>query len=144
MPVLILMTSAGAASQSIAIVTAYDTLGEAGLTHSLVETESRLIFCDPELIVKLENPLKKATTVKTVVYNTEREVDQTVLANFKTLHPDIRILSYDELVEIGKANPVEPTPPSPEDLMGIMYTSGSTGTPKGVPLTHKQLVAGGK
>jgi long-chain acyl-CoA synthetase len=138
------MVSLGAASQSIAIVTAYDTLGEAGLTHSLVETESKLIFCDPELIPKLENPLKKATTVKTVIYNTERDVDQKHLENFKSLHPEIRILSYDELIELGKSNPVDPVPPSPEDLMGIMYTSGSTGTPKGVPLTHKQLVAGGK
>ncbi|RPA85237.1 acetyl-CoA synthetase-like protein [Ascobolus immersus RN42] len=137
-----LSISHGAASQSIAIVTAYDTLGEAGLTHSLVQTESKLIFCDPELIPKLENPLKKATSVKTVVYNTERDVDQKHLDAFKSLHPEIRIVSYDELVELGKATPVEPVPPTPEDLMGIMYTSGSTGTPKGVPLTHKQLVAG--
>ena len=37
------------------------------------------------------------------------------------------LFSFDELKKLGAAKPVEPVPPSPEDLCTIMYTSGTTG-----------------
>lgn len=41
-------------------------------------------------------------------------------------------MSWQELVEGGKAKPREPgTRPDPEDLCTIMYTSGTTGVLKG-------------
>jgi long-chain acyl-CoA synthetase len=43
----------GAASQSLPIVTAYDTLGEEGLRHSLQQTHAKAIFLDPHLLTKL-------------------------------------------------------------------------------------------
>ena len=45
-----------AASFQIPIVTAYDTLGESGLTHSLVQTESDAIFTDNQLLSQLIRP----------------------------------------------------------------------------------------
>ncbi|KAF2094173.1 acetyl-CoA synthetase-like protein [Rhizodiscina lignyota] len=131
----------GALSQSMAIVTAYDTLGEEGLKHSMLQTGVSAIYCDPHLLPKLINPLKEAKTLKHVIYDTAEEVKQEHIDALKKEHPEITVNSFDELVKLGEENLVDTVPPKPEDLCCIMYTSGSTGPPKGVLLTHKNVIA---
>ncbi|KAA8893810.1 hypothetical protein FN846DRAFT_977225, partial [Sphaerosporella brunnea] len=109
-----LTMSHGCASQSMPIVTAYDTLGESGLMHSL----------------NLISPLKEGTKIQYVIYTTEEPPNQKDLDTLKETHPHLKI-----------ANPVDPVLPDSEDLCCIMYTSGSTGTPKGVPLLHRNVIA---
>jgi long-chain acyl-CoA synthetase len=123
------------------IVTAYDTLGEEGLKHSLVQTYAKAIFCDPHLLPVLVNPLKEAKEIKVIVYNSVGDVKQEHIDQLKKEHEYLTILSLEELRKLGEDNPVEPVPPTSSTLCCIMYTSGSTGTPKGVPLTHKNVVA---
>jgi long-chain acyl-CoA synthetase len=132
------------ASQSIPIVTAYDTLGESGLMHSLVQTGAKAIFLNPHLLKNLINPLKEASKIQYVIHTTEEPPKQKDLDTLKETHPHLTVITWDELLEMGKANPVEPVLPNPEDLCCIMYTSGSTGTPKGVPLLHRNVVAASK
>ena len=139
-----LAMSHGAVSQSMPIATAYDTLGEEGLEHSLVQTEAKALYCDPHLLKTLMNPLKGAKEVRYIIYNSEGEVKQEDIDKLKSEHSQLTVLSFEELRKLGEANPAEPVPPQPEDLCCIMYTSGSTGTPKGVPLKHKAVVAAGK
>src|SRR4051812_2971490 len=98
------------------IVTAYDTLGEEGLRHSLVATKAKLIFLDPTLLTKLINPLKEAKEIKYVVYNGEVETNQADIDKLKEAHERLTILSFEELRKLGEDNPVEPVPPAPEDL----------------------------
>jgi long-chain acyl-CoA synthetase len=136
--------SHGAASQTMPIVTAYDTLGEEGLKHSLVATGAKAIFLDPHLLPTIVNPLREAMEIKYVIYNTEHDVNPAHIARLKEVHPGLTIVSIDELIKLGEENPIDPVPPTPEDLCCIMYTSGSTGTPKGVPLKHKQVIAARK
>lgn len=131
----------GAASQSITVVTAYDTLGEEGLKHSLVQTESTAIFLDPALIKSLSNILSDVKSIKYVIYNTDQEADEEDLKKLKSDYDYLEIMSIEDLRKLGEQNPVEPVPPSPENLCCIMYTSGSTGPPKGVPLTQANVVA---
>nr|POE82417.1 long-chain-fatty-acid--coa ligase 1 [Quercus suber] len=139
----------GAASQSMPIVTAYDTLGEEGLKHSLMQTHAKAIFLDPHLLKKLVKPLKEAKDIKHVIYNDDESFSAktdpaTITAEVKALkdaHPHLTVQGFSEFVKLGEQKPVEPTPPKPEDLCCIMYTSGSTGTPKGVLLTHKNVIA---
>ncbi|KAK9369164.1 eukaryotic long-chain fatty acid CoA synthetase (LC-FACS) [Lipomyces kononenkoae] len=128
-----------AGSQSIPIATAYDTLGEEGLTHSLVETEAKAVFADAALLPTLVRPLAQATKVQYVIYKDEPK--ESHIAAINQAHPGIKLVSLDELYEIGKASPAPPNPPKPDDLCCIMYTSGSTGTPKGVVLLHKNVIA---
>ncbi|KAK9466148.1 eukaryotic long-chain fatty acid CoA synthetase (LC-FACS) [Lipomyces arxii] len=126
-------------SQSIPITTAYDTLGEEGLTHSLCETKATGVFVDASLLKSLIKPLKKAVDVKYVFYKDEpKEAD---VAALKETHSGLELMSFDELYELGKAHPVKANPPSSEDLCCIMYTSGSTGTPKGVVLLQRNVIA---
>ncbi|KAF2774486.1 acetyl-CoA synthetase-like protein [Teratosphaeria nubilosa] len=144
-----LATAHGACSQSLPIVTAYDTLGEEGLKHSLQQTNAKAIFLDPHLLTKLVKPLQETKDIQHVIYNdddapTSKAEPEKVQADVKKLqdaHPHLTILSFSELLKKGEANPIEPNPPKPDDLCCIMYTSGSTGTPKGVLLTHKNVLA---
>lgn len=143
-------------TQSIPVATAYDTLGEDGLTHSLVQTESAAIFTDNELLAKLINPLKKAQNVKFIIHSeiideNDKRADGKLFKNasdsiekIKQSRPDIKFISYDEVIALGKKfnDEINFCPPKPDDLACIMYTSGSTGTPKGVVLKHKNIVAG--
>jgi long-chain acyl-CoA synthetase len=127
----------------MAMVTAYDTLGEEGLRHSMVATGAKVIFLDPHLLPTLQHVLKDATAVQTVVWNNQNELKQEHADKIKAAYPHVNILSFEELRKLGEENPFEPVPPTPEDLCCIMYTSGSTGTPKGVPLKHKAVISAG-
>ena len=137
-------TSHGALSQSIPIATAYDTLGEEGLRHSLKQTKAQAIYTEPTLLKTVQNCLEDTPELKTIIYNDAAEVKQDILDKIKADNPNIKVLSFEELRELGEQNMVDPVPPQPEDLCCIMYTSGSTGTPKGVPIKHKATIASGK
>ena len=140
-----LSMSHGAVSQSISIVTAYDTLGTSGVEHSLTQTGARAIYVDPQLLKTAAPAIKAAKDVKYVIYNDEsifatgKEVEP-----FKIDNPDLTVISVEELRALGEANAVEPVPPKAEDLYCIMYTSGSTGLPKGVPMSHAGILAAGE
>jgi len=136
----------GASSQSMPIVTAYDTLGEEGLKHSLQQTYAKAIFLDPHLLTKLIGPLKEGgkIAIEHVIYNSKADVKQDDIKKLKDAHPHLTIQSFDDFVQKGQDNPVDAVPPKPEDLCCIMYTSGSTGAPKGVLLKHKNVVAASK
>lgn len=136
-----LAMSHGAASQSMPIVTAYDTLGEEGLRHSMVATHAKLMFLDPHLLPTLTNVLKDASEVRHVIWNSQNKVKQEHIDKLTAAYPNVKVISFDDLKKLGEENPSEPVPPKAEDLCCIMYTSGSTGTPKGVPLKHSNVVA---
>ncbi|CCF42946.1 AMP-binding enzyme [Colletotrichum higginsianum] len=136
-----LAMSHAAASQSMPVVTAYDTLGEEGLKYSMVATSAKAIFLDPHLLPTLVNVLQEAKDIRYVIWNSQNQIQQTHVEQLKSAHPEIQILSIEELRKLGEENPVEAVPPTTDDLCCIMYTSGSTGTPKGVPLKHKAVVA---
>jgi long-chain acyl-CoA synthetase len=144
-----LATAHGAGSQSMPIVTAYDTLGEEGLKHSLQQTHAKAIFLDPHLLTTLIKPLQEAKDIQHVIYNdddsptSKQDPEKTADAvkKLKEAHPHLTVNAFTEFVKLGEDNMVDPVPPKPEDLCCIMYTSGSTGAPQGVLLTHRNVIA---
>ncbi|XP_014559031.1 hypothetical protein COCVIDRAFT_13946 [Bipolaris victoriae FI3] len=136
-----LASAHGALSQSMAIVTAYDTLGEEGLKHSMLQTKAKVMFTDPELLPRLVKPMNEAKDVQVVVYCTKNDPKQKDIDTLTQAHPHLKVISFDDLIKLGEENPAEPIPPKADDLACIMYTSGSTGTPKGVMIKHRNVVA---
>lgn len=138
-----LQTALACNANAIPAATAYDTLGEEGLTFALGETESVAVFCDTEILHTLVKPLQKASNVRIIITSTpveNIEQDPTAKAILE-VNPNMKIFSYDQVIELGKQSHVDPITPDPSDVALIMYTSGSTGTPKGVVLTNKNVIA---
>ncbi|CAI5293682.1 ASB_HP2_G0031410.mRNA.1.CDS.1 [Saccharomyces cerevisiae] len=68
-------------------LTAYDTLGESGLIHSMVETESAAIFTDNQLLAKMMVPLQSAKDIKFLIHNEpiDPKMTEDKTANFTRL-----------------------------------------------------------
>jgi len=129
-------------SVGITIATAYDTLGESGLTHSLNEPGCVGVFTNAELLPVVLRVLPNTPTIKVVIYDGKPPAD--VVEKIKTAIPEreIQVLSQDELRDLGKGKPEhEDRRPKAEDVACIMYTSGTTGAPKGVVLSQANLIA---
>jgi len=139
-----LAMSHAAASRAMTFVTAYDTLGEEGLRHSMVATDSKLLFLDPHLLPTLMGVLDEAKEIRHVVWNSQHKINEKQALALKEKYPYLNILSFEELRRLGEDNPCKPAPSKPEDVCCIMYTSGSTGTPKGVALTQANVVSASK
>ncbi|KAG8766857.1 long-chain fatty acid-CoA ligase, partial [Serendipita sp. 397] len=133
----------GCALISVPIATAYDTLGEEGLTHSLNEPECVGVFTNADLLPVLASVLQKTPTVRYVVY--DGEPSQAVLDKIKAATEDreVKVMTLEQLRESGKGKPELPADrrPKTEDMMCIMYTSGTTGNPKGVIIPHSMICA---
>lgn len=136
----------GAMSQTMAIVTAYDTLGEEGLRHSLITTKAKAIFLEPHLLHTFIQTLPVIDSIQYIIINAENDNDipPEDAEILKSAHGHISILKYEDLRKLGDENQVDPVPPTREDLCCIMFTSGSGGSPKGVPIKHKAVAAAGK
>lgn len=152
------------AAQGITFATAYDSLGEEGLRHSINEPESRGVYTNANLLGTLASVVSSTPSLKFVVYDgKDSDIPAGALDKIRSANEGIQVLAFDDFLKSGKENPVAPNPPQPQDTLAIMYTSGkafpgfplrkivplteiddligSTGPPKGVVITNANVVA---
>jgi long-chain acyl-CoA synthetase len=126
---------------STTVATAYDTLGEEGLTHSLNEPDCVGIFTNADLLPTLANIIRNTPSIKYIIYDGDAKSG---LDKFTGIRDDLQVLTLAQLREKGKSvseDALKARIPKPDTVACIMYTSGSTGAPKGVVLTNANLVA---
>ncbi|KAI7869558.1 hypothetical protein BDF14DRAFT_1782639 [Spinellus fusiger] len=128
----------GAFTQNMTIVTAYETLGEDGLMHSMNETGVEVLYTSFDLLDIVIKVASRCSTLKYIIYS--GDVSPQIIKDVHTGNIQ-KVLSVEDLVQLGREHPKEPNAPEPEDSCCIMYTSGSTGNPKGVLISHKNIIS---
>ncbi|KAK9821083.1 hypothetical protein WJX74_009888 [Apatococcus lobatus] len=131
-----MMTIQAANRYSLAIVPLYDSLGENAVEYTINHSETGVCFIHENKVKFLLKALPKLKTLKAVVVwgNPSKDVVENISKQ------GIKAFEFSEFCHSGEANPLEPSPPKPQDTACIMYTSGTTGNPKGVVLTHENIV----
>ncbi|KAG7377614.1 Long chain acyl-CoA synthetase 7 peroxisomal [Phytophthora pseudosyringae] len=120
------------------LVPLYDTLGPTAVLYIINHTEMKVAFCAKEQIKTLLACIKDCPSVGVIVqFEDKIDGEDVSLARANK----VSLMTLDQLMEIGRANPVGADPPLPDDLCTICYTSGTMGDPKGVMLTHSNMIA---
>ncbi|OCH87696.1 long-chain-fatty-acid-CoA-ligase [Obba rivulosa] len=136
------LISHACSSISTPIATAYDTLGESGLQHSLNEPECVSMFTNADLLPVVANVAANVPSLRVVIYDGDAKPE--ILEKIRSARETIQVMTINELRALGRgtdAATLKSRLPKPEDVACIMYTSGSTGAPKGVVITHANLIA---
>lgn len=123
---------------SMVYVPLYDTLGPDACSYILNQTSMSVIVCDTTK--RLETILKNADSTPNLKFVIVVEDYKGMNLDAATKH-NIKVMTFQEILFLGKKSLHDPIPPSPESVVSICYTSGTTGNPKGVLLTHLNLVS---
>lgn len=128
------------ASQSITFATAYDSLGEEGLAHSITEPSVFGLFTNASLLSTVAAIVSKTPSLKVLIYDgEEKDIKKGSLEKIK--EAGVEVHRFEEFLKLGEENPHEAVKPGPQDVATIMYTSGSSGAPKGCVITHENVVS---
>lgn len=94
----------------------YDTFGEVECKYIMEQAEVKCLFISRDNLEKVLDWTKDNNNVKKLI----------VWGGVPEGVKNEKVISYEDAVEEGKANLVEPNSPKPDELAIIMYTSGTT------------------
>ncbi|KAF8630423.1 hypothetical protein AX15_002971 [Amanita polypyramis BW_CC] len=120
-------------------VSLYDTLGKDSVEYIINHSHLTVIFSTSDHLPTLLKLADKTPQVKLLVCMDDLTPEaKRVLVEWGGIY-DTKVMELSELEALGKANPIEPIPATPNLVSSICYTSGTTNNPKGAVLKHKNL-----
>ncbi|CDU19593.1 hypothetical protein YYC_01039 [Plasmodium yoelii 17X] len=125
---------------NIITVPLYDSLGIESSKFILDQTMMQTIMCNRACGLKLIKSLDNFDHIyiKTLIL-VEKEIDPEIKKTCNKLN--IKIVTWDDLIEAGKKKKLDPKPGKLSDVCSLCYTSGTTGYPKGVIMTNQNFIA---
>ncbi|KAI5969802.1 hypothetical protein CANMA_001176 [Candida margitis] len=140
-----LLTDLACSAYSITNTALYDTLGPDVSQYILHLTESPIVVCTvdkvkPLLNLKKSYPEETKALISIVSMDPIKYLDPSLYQLAKELK--VEVTDLQEIEELGKANPIEELPPTPDALYTISFTSGTTGSkPKGGMIPHRMAAS---
>ena len=125
-------------------VSVYDTLGPDAASFIIADSGAQVVVVEAKTLQRLPDALEDEVyaknpggDVKVVVYFGKGDLEAKATLEKK----GIAVISIDDAIREHLAALVPDTPPTPKDVVTLMYTSGTTGNPKGVMILHSNVVA---
>ena len=115
----------GCDTQSMTLVPLYDTLGEEGVKYILNQTELTVLFAHPKTLKSYLSYLPETKSVKLLVKLPSPEIKECTPEETKAAEEhQVDLVTWDQFVQTGIDNPVDPNFPTPDDVCTLCYTSG--------------------
>ncbi|KAJ1816368.1 medium-chain fatty acid-CoA ligase faa2, partial [Coemansia sp. RSA 2598] len=130
------------------IVGISDAAGVEASEYTMDFSDINIVVCSLDKIPRMLNRIKNTPSVKVIISMDKldcsrpsiatqafnAEATQKLVAQAESL--GVVLMDLDQVIQLGKANPTEPTLPTRDDLCNICFTSGTTGAQKAAMVAH--------
>lgn len=137
-----LLSDLATSAYSITNTALYDNLGDSVTAYILGTTESPMVICSKDKISKLVSLKQSLPDLISIV--SMDPLTPAEFAHYEALAAKNQVVISDlrQIEDLGRENPVQELPPSPESVYTISFTSGTTGAnPKGAFITQANIAA---
>ena len=127
-------------SNSLVVVSLYDSYGKSSIKYILNHAELKAVFVDTYArLMNILEVIDELPHLNLLVHFNSLSAEESEKVN--SYRGKVDIVSFEELLEIGRFNVHPPKPPRINDIATICYTSGTTGIPKGALISHLNIIA---
>jgi long-chain acyl-CoA synthetase len=140
-----ILTDLACGAYSITNTALYDTLGPDVTKYILELTNSPMVVCSKDKIgvlleLKRKFPQELKNMISIVTMDPINVIDRSYIAQASLLNVTVNDLN--QIEALGRSQPINELPPSPDTLYTISFTSGTTGSrPKGAMLSQANAIA---